>query len=150
VAPSYDHRQRAAWVFVLITVVAGVLAATLLAGERPSWLPWVLGLVLVLMLGVAFVFSSLRVEVGDGRVRASFGPGWPRWERAVSEIASWQPVRNRWWYGFGIRLAPGGWMFNVSGLDAVELTLASGRKFRIGTDEPAALVAALDAERARR
>jgi hypothetical protein len=52
-------------------------------------------------------------------------------------------VRNKWWYGWGIRLTPHGWLFNVGGLDAVELELASGRKFRIGTDEPQGLLNAI-------
>ena len=34
-------------------------------------------------------------------------------------------------------------MFNVSGFEAVELTLASGRAFRIGTDQPKELTAAI-------
>ena len=44
--------------------------------------------------------------------------------------------------GFGIRKVPGGWMWNVSGLDSVQLTFADGKRFRIGTDEPGALEAA--------
>ena len=36
-----------------------------------------------------------------------------------------------------------GWMFNVSGLDAVELSLASGARFRIGTDRPGEVMVAL-------
>lgn len=41
------------------------------------------------------------------------------------------------------RSISGGWIYNVWGLDAVELDLASGRKFRIGTDETIDLAAAL-------
>ena len=52
------------------------------------------------------------------------------------DIAEARAVRNRWWYGWGIRLTPHGWMFNISGLDAVEIEYTNGRKFRIGTDEP--------------
>ena len=52
-------------------------------------------------------------------------------------------VRNKWWYGYGVRKVPNGWMYNVAGLDAVELELGEDRVFRIGTDDPAALMAAL-------
>ncbi len=52
-------------------------------------------------------------------------------------------VRNRWWYGFGIRLIPHGSLWNAWGLDAVELDLATGKVLRIGTDEPEALLAAI-------
>ena len=37
-----------------------------------------------------------------------------------------------------------GWMYNVWGLDAVQLELQSGKSFRIGTDDPDGLVAALN------
>ena len=42
-------------------------------------------------------------------------------------------------------LTPHDWLYNVSGLDAVEIVRISGKKFRVGTDEPRALVAALKA-----
>jgi hypothetical protein len=53
------------------------------------------------------------------------------------------PVRNPWWYGWGIHLTPRGWLYNVGGLDAVELALSNGRTLRIGSDEAAALARAL-------
>jgi hypothetical protein len=45
--------------------------------------------------------------------------------------------------GFGIRMRPGFRLYNVSGLDAVELRLKSGDVRRIGTDDAAGLAAAL-------
>jgi hypothetical protein len=45
-------------------------------------------------------------------------------------------VRNHWWNGFGIRMRPGFRLYNVSGLDAVELRLKSGGVRRIGTNDP--------------
>jgi len=53
-------------------------------------------------------------------------------------------VHNHWYYGRGIKLTPHGWLFNVSGFDAVEIQLKNGRKYRIGTDEPDALLAAIE------
>jgi len=52
-------------------------------------------------------------------------------------------VRNRWWNGFGIRMRPGFRLYNVSGLDAVELRLKSHEVRRIGTDDPQGLAEAL-------
>ena len=54
-------------------------------------------------------------------------------------------MRNLWYYGWGIRYTPHGWLFNVSGLDAVELELKNGRTWRVGTDEPVELLAAIQA-----
>jgi len=55
----------------------------------------------------------------------------------LAEIQSCRPVRNRWWYGWGIRwIGRRKWLFNVAGLDAVELAMKDGTIYRIGTDEP--------------
>jgi len=45
-------------------------------------------------------------------------------------------VKNPWYYGWGIRFTPHGWLYNVSGLHAVEIELKNGKKYRIGTDVP--------------
>jgi hypothetical protein len=80
----------------------------------------------------------------DGEsVRVWFGPGVIRKRIALAEISSWRAVRNPWYVGWGIRAGPRGMIWNVSGFDAVELDLAGGRHFRIGTDEPEVLVRAI-------
>ncbi len=53
-------------------------------------------------------------------------------------------VRNRWYYGWGVRLTARGWLYNVSGFDAVEILLKNGRTYRIGTDKPAKLLLAIE------
>ena len=35
------------------------------------------------------------------------------------------------------------WIYNVSGFDAIELTMKNGKIYRIGTDEPEKLEAAI-------
>jgi len=88
---------------------------------------------------VIMLFGALTVEVDDATIRLRFGVGLIRKTFSLADVASCQPVRNPWWWGWGIRLIPGGWLYNVSGLDAVELVLKSGKRFRIGTDEPQVL-----------
>jgi hypothetical protein len=61
----------------------------------------------------------------------------------VEDIHHARIVRNPWYYGWGIRLTPHVWLFNVSGLDAVELELRDNHNFRIGTDDPQRLVKAI-------
>ena len=65
---------------------------------------------------------------------------------ALETVAAARRVRNRWWHGLGIRKMPQGWMFSLRGLDAVELELSSGKVFRIGTDDPGNLLAALSVQ----
>jgi hypothetical protein len=99
------------------------------------------------LIGAGVVSSRLTIEVTEDTLRASFGPGWPKKEIPLDEIESATPVRNPWWYGWGIRWTPSGPLWNVAGLDAVELRLRSGKRFRLGTDEPAALTGAIEGAR---
>jgi len=74
---------------------------------------------------------------------ASFGPRIIRKRVRLAEIVGCEPIRIRWWYGWGIHLTPFGWLYNVSGLDAVAITLHAGRRFALGTDDPHGLTAAI-------
>jgi len=99
---------------------------------------------LIVLLACAVLFHSLSVEVTTTKVRLWFGAGLIHKTFAASEIREARVVRNRWIWGWGIRLTPHGWLFNVSGLDAVEIELLSGRQYRIGTDQPHELHAAIE------
>jgi len=58
-------------------------------------------------------------------------------------VQAWREVQNPWYAGWGIRVGRGVVLWNVSGLGAVELALADGRRFRIATDEEDVLAAAI-------
>ncbi|MEE9184410.1 MAG: hypothetical protein V3U39_08005, partial [Acidimicrobiia bacterium] len=100
-------------------------------------------LLAVIFVIATSVFDRLSIDVDDTALQASFGWGWPRKSLELSTAPAVRIVRNRWWYGFGIRLIPRGSLWNVWGLDAVELDLATGKVLRIGTDEPEALLDAI-------
>ncbi len=104
-------------------------------------------ILLPFLLILALLFWRLTVTVTVNEVVVSFGVGVIRKRFRIADIRDARAVRNRWYYGWGIRYTPHGWMFNVSGLDAVELELSNNTKFRIGTDEPHQLVAAIQQAR---
>jgi hypothetical protein len=97
--------------------------------------------VLIIMSGV--LFSSLTVEISDGELRFHFGPGFWRKRFALTEVVDASVTQSSWWEGWGIRITPRGTLYNVSGTGAVEITLRSGQRFRIGTDEPEVLAEAV-------
>jgi len=99
-------------------------------------------LLLVVAL-LVFVFGTLTVEVAQDAIRLRFGVGLVRKRIPLQDVRSWREVRNPWYTGWGIRLGPGGVLWNVSGFDAVQLELGDGKRFRIGTDEPAELASAI-------
>ncbi len=103
-------------------------------------------LIILAALAVSLLlFSILTVKVDGEEVSVRFGVGLIRKRFPLSEIESPSAVRNPWYYGWGLRRTPIGWLYNVSGLEAVEITLKDGRKIRIGTDDPTGLDAAIGA-----
>jgi protein-S-isoprenylcysteine O-methyltransferase Ste14 len=136
----YRHTQPG-WVVVAVLAVVVFVVAISLPREAmgaAAFVPFaLLGLVLLL-------FLALTVEVDLEALRVWFGPGVIRKRIPLAELRSWRAVRNPWYCGWGIRLGPRGVLWNVSGFDAVELDLPGGRHFRIGTDEPEALVRAIN------
>ncbi len=148
---DYKHTQTGyLFLFVLLWMVGVTALIAAFADDERAASLFVMGISTLVVLLVTFWFSRLTVRVGAGEIRVGFGPGWPRRVFGSHEIVGFRQVRNKWYYGWGVRGIPGGWMFSVWGLDAVELELASGRKFRIGTNEPEDLLAALSAHTAIR
>ena len=136
---TYRHTQIGG---VPLTGFAIAFAVFAWIAFRSGWsMLWLIGM--AILVSCAFLFYSLTVEINDGELKCYFGPGLIRRYFALEDIVDAHPVRNAWYYGWGIRLTPGGWMFNISGLDAVELKRASGKSFRIGTDQPKELTEAL-------
>jgi hypothetical protein len=139
---QYRHTQ-VGWVMLAALVGAAVVILVLLPSAHA---PLPVSIVMAVVLLILLLFSFLTVEVDSDEVRVSYTAGLLRKRIALADVASFRPVRNAWWYGFGIRLLPGGgWLWNVSGLDAVELSLRDGGRFRVGTDEPDALARAIGA-----
>ena len=97
----------------------------------------------LILLTCAFLFDSMTVKVSRTYVSLKFGIGIIRKRFAIIDVQKAIIVRNRWYYGWGIRLTPHGWLYNVSGLDAIEIQLRNGRKYRIGTDEPVELLSVI-------
>ena len=98
---------------------------------------------LIIILIVLRVFSRLTVTIDDQIIKVEFGLRVIRRVFPLNEIEVYRVVRNPWYYGWGIRLTPRGWLFNVSGLSAIELEMKNGKRYRIGTDEPENLAKAL-------
>lgn len=138
---AYRHVQKTRWSWLLC--LAGIVGAAwaIVAVPGAGVIVAVSGFALLIAVGI--MMSRLTVEV-DGGVTAEFGWGWPRRSVAVGDIVGARRCHNSWWHGWGIRKVSRGWMFNVAGREAVELELVSGRVFRIGTDEPDALLAAIE------
>ena len=131
----YEHTQIGH--VIIWSLLAIILIANGVTGAVAHWPELIVSLILLICL---VLFYKLRITIEDDTLCASFGPGIIRKKVRLAEIVGCEPIRIRWWYGWGIHLTPYGWLYNVSGFNAVVITLRNGRKFALGTDDPHGLV----------
>ena len=139
---TFIRVMTGSWVFFF-----GVLAVVMLVlGQKEAAIG--LGVVTVMaavILGIVYaLFHSLTIRVSRSDIALSFGVGLIRKQFPIGDISSASIVQNRWYNGFGIRKIRGGWLYNVSGFDAIEIQLKNERKYRIGTNQPKELLAAVE------
>jgi len=136
----YEHTQIGHVIISsLLTLI--LIASCGLIGSSFHREPTVI--VSIILLVCLVLFYKLRITIEGETLCASFGPGIISKRVRLAEIVGCEPIRIRWWYGWGIHLTPSGWLYNVSGFDAVAITLRDGRKFALGTDDPHGLTTAI-------
>lgn len=134
--PDYRHKQNARSLLTLISFP--LLICVLAALSNPEYR---LGLIVAAAFlgGAAILFSSLTIEVTADTLSWRFGPGLIHKELALSEIASAEMVRSTWLDGWGIHYTRRGWLYNVSGLDALLIKRKDGKALLLGSDDPVGL-----------
>lgn len=142
----YSHTQIG-WTLIVLVVAVVLADLSIVAFSSPrSALTLAISGALVAIVAVTLaLFSTLSVVVDDRAVRLWFGFGSLRREVMLADVTAARRVRNHWYAGWGVRIIPGGRLYNVGGLDAVELEMDNGRVVRVGTDQPDALLAAVKA-----
>jgi hypothetical protein len=141
----YRHTQFGVTLTLALASIALVLVAIAL------WSPLRLGASIALVVVVASLVlcHSLTTVLYADHLHCFFGFGVIQRRIPLSEIEAVTRVRSSPFDGWGLRMISGGWLWNVSGLDAIELRLRNGRRFRIGSDEAAVLEQALRLELSR-
>jgi hypothetical protein len=126
--------------FLIISIIVGflILIASFIFAEpeKPNerWLFLLSAFLLALPM---LAFYKLDVIIDDYKVTLIMGIGIFKKEFNLNEIISCVPVKNSIFYGIGIRRIPHGWLYNVNGRKAIELTFKDRKnKIRIGADRP--------------
>jgi hypothetical protein len=142
----YRHTQIA-WTLIVLVVAVVLAEFTIVTFSDPQGtLSLALsGAVVAVAAVMLALFSTLTVAVDDRAVRLWFGFGSLRREVVLADVRAARRVRNHWYAGWGVRVIPNGRLYNVGGLDSVELEMDDGRVVRVGTDQPDALLAAVQA-----
>ena len=138
------------WVWALILGVAALtwygLIRQILMGEPVGDRPiGDVAMVLIwLVVGVGFPLGlflmRLDTRVTPKGIHVRFVP-FHRWERSwdFDELTQIEPRRYaplRDYGGWGIRVGPRGFAYNVKGHEGIQLVLGSGRRVLIGTQDP--------------
>jgi hypothetical protein len=103
----YHHTQSGAMMLTMLlfaSILSTWVGYLLNASSRAAWPLFASAIGLAIL---AWLFSSLTVEVTEQQFRRYFGPGVRRYRIELTEIEDIQIVHNKWWNGFGIRISPG-------------------------------------------
>jgi hypothetical protein len=127
----YRHTQIA-WAIIIPADIAALVALYfVIAAREPAAI-----MALLPLLALSSLFYGLTVIGTQETIEIRFGIGAIRKRLKLKDILTAEPYRTSFWHGWGIRYCEGAVLFNVSGYDAVRLTMANGKQYIIGTDEP--------------
>jgi hypothetical protein len=132
ISMKYKHTQIG--YVILFCGAAAFFIALEVFFRKASGVSLLVGLAAILL--IMGLFATLTVEIRDGWLKFGFGLGLIRKTLRIADIESCEIVRNPWYYGWGIHATSKGWIYNVSGFQAVEIFVNDGRRLRLGTDEP--------------
>jgi hypothetical protein len=140
------HHTQIGWVSIIGIVFGMLLVVGLLwNAERIVVGPMVTALlVLIFLLGIA-VFGKLTTSIDQNEFRIRFGwLGWPGKTVLLADIVGAIPTKTAPISGWGIRITTRGWLYNVSGRNAVIIATDDGKQFLVGSDESVKLADAIN------
>lgn len=147
---SYKHTQIGYLMLVITLIVLAFFSwAYITSSAEPvsfdSGPNLLITSIMILILFILVSFATLTVSIDENNVKIKFGYGIFIKNFPINQIASAKSVKNHWYYGWGIKVWfwPYMWIYNISGFDAVEITMKNGKIYRIGTDTPSELEIAI-------
>lgn len=133
--PQYSHTQIG-WLSIIImglTIVSIISIMCIVPYNLVAFI--IMAVVLAILVICLILFSFMAVTGNENRLEIRIGfiirKNFP-----LKDIVSCEVIKLPWYYGWGIRITPDGWLCRVSGSDAVKINLRSGEQYLIGTDEP--------------
>jgi hypothetical protein len=141
----YRHRQSSSGligIFLLMTLAMVVVASMVPDAAARA----IVASTLAVAVALGALFSSLTTVVTDTEFIFHFSFGFWRKRIPLADIRRAEAVRTTFWDGSGIHLTRRGWLYNVWGLDAVEIERTNGTRLRVGSDDARRLADAITAQ----
>ncbi|MGQ9620599.1 MAG: hypothetical protein ACUVTX_06385 [Bacteroidales bacterium] len=135
---NYKHTQPGIFsIIIILPILIFLIILFILSGFDNIVSTIIFGVVITLLFVCLLIFYKLTITINTTHISFSLGTGLIKRKFSLNDIEKCRPVKNSVWYGIGIRFIPDGWLYNVSGLYAIELTFKNKKsKIRIGTDKP--------------
>jgi hypothetical protein len=127
------HHKQIGHISIGVLSAALIVLGVLIVSAGPNLIAV---LVLISIAICLYIFHTLTIEIDDEYLTFFFAHGFWKKKIPIREVAKVETVTNLWYHGWGIHLTPNGWLYNVSGLKAVEIQKTDGKTLRIGSDEP--------------
>ena len=121
------YRRTQLGTVTIVAVGAAVVLLAVPAVAMTRFHPVTVAMLAVLVVALG-MFCCLTIEIDHRQLRCFFGPGLIRRTFPLHEIVSARRVRNRWYYGWGIRLTPTGWTREVEKMMRWGATVSDAEK----------------------
>jgi hypothetical protein len=138
---KYKYSQFGTFsVAIMLPIFIFILIMLFTSGIKDPAQAVILGFVAVTLLICLLIFYKLTISIDDTYLSFSLGIGLISKKYFLSDIKTCKPVKNSAFYGIGIKKIQNGWLYNVSGLGAIELSFKNKNSVvRIGTNDPEAV-----------
>jgi len=141
---EYRHTQFGALTIIILLVV-GLLIAPIIWSMIDEGSLLVAIVTVALFLLTLALFYALTVQISDGKLKFYFGMGLISKTYSLNEIKSTKEVKDPWYYLWGIKSIPGGWLYAIAPGDALEIVFKNGKIVHLGTNQSKELKKAIDA-----
>ena len=146
-------RSTLGWLILALQIIPLIiLVVGLQTGDTEAIVGAVAAFVIIGLVQLWILTARLVTVVDEDALRISFRWLWPSRTIKHGDIGRYE-ARTYGLLdsgGWGVHLGLAGWTYNVSGNRGVALTLKNGSRLLVGSQQPEALVRALDAARTDR
>jgi len=104
-------------------------------GDRPLQTNVFLAINLIIIVTYLLFYGMTTIITVDS-IKISFGIGLIKKSVQLLRIMTVEPVKNPWYYGWGIRFIPKGMLYNISGSEGIEIKfIDTDNVLRIGSKD---------------
>jgi len=124
-------------IMVLLPIMILCIVMLIITGKDEPAVMIIFSFIILTFILCLLVFYKMTIIIDDTHLTFKMGIGLVSKSFPLSDIERCKPVKNPLIYGIGIHMTSAGWLYNVSGLYAVEISFKNRKnRIRIGTDKP--------------